>query len=135
MRIIHIWDQAGVAYTLAKYQRRLGHEAAVIKVIDHDKYGINAFYKQYLRNADTQDFLEKCFEEAKLSDIVHIHSRIDVLFKLRERSLISGKKIILHYHGTDIRGTKNSKAPNPLQISFASIMQRSKKSLAMKFWK
>lgn len=135
MRIIHIWDQAGVAYILAKYQRLLGHEAAVIKAIDQDKYGIDAFYKKYLRNANTQDFLDKCFEEAKLSDIVHIHSRIDVLFKLRERFLISGKKIILHYHGTDIRGINNSKVQTPLQLSFASIMQRSKKSLAMKLWK
>jgi hypothetical protein len=48
MRIIHTWDQAGVAYILDKYQRLLGHETAVIRAIDHDKYGIDAFYKKYV---------------------------------------------------------------------------------------
>ena len=39
--------------------------------------------------------------------MVHIHSRIDVLFPLRER-FGKSKKIILHYHGTDIRGLNSS---------------------------
>ena len=52
MRILHVWDQAGVAYTLAKYQEQVqGHEAKVIMIGNYNKYGISEFYKQYILNA------------------------------------------------------------------------------------
>lgn len=120
MHILHVWDQAGVAYTLAKYQQLQGHEAKVIMIGDHNKYGLIEFYKQYILNVALEEFTEKCIEKAKSADIIHIHSRIDILLKLRKKFGRS-KKIILHYHGTDIRGLKKQKLPHRSQISDLAI--------------
>jgi hypothetical protein len=120
MHILHVWDQAGVAYTLAKYQQLQGHEAKVIMIGDHNKYGLIEFYKQYILNVALEEFTEKCIEKAKSADIIHIHSRIDILLKLRKKFGRS-KKIILHYHGTDIRGLKKQKLPHRSQLSDLAI--------------
>ena len=120
MHILHVWDQAGVAYTLAKYQQLQGHEAKVIMIGDHNKYGLIEFYKQYILKVALEEVTEKCIEKAKSADIIHIHSRIDILLKLRKKFGRS-KKIILHYHGTDIRGLKKQKLPHRSQISDLAI--------------
>jgi glycosyltransferase involved in cell wall biosynthesis len=121
MHILHVWDQAGVAYTLAKYQQRLqGHEAKVIMIENYNKYGIFEFYKQYILNVELDEFTEKCIEKAKSADIIHVHSRIDILLMLRQKFGRS-KKIILHYHGTDIRGLKEQKLPHRSQLSDLAI--------------
>jgi glycosyltransferase involved in cell wall biosynthesis len=121
MYILHVGDQAGVACILAKYQQRLqGHEAKVITVRNYDKYGINAFYNEYTLNVALEEFAEKCIEKAKQADILHIHGGIDILLKLRQKFGRS-KKIILHYHGTDIRGLRKQKLPHRSQLSDLAI--------------
>lgn len=102
MRILHIEDAAGVGFILAKYQQRQGHESKVIKYIDHDKYGIVNFYRDYCLSVKAEEFAKACAREAEAADIIHIHSVITTLFMLRKKFGRS-KKIILHYHGTDIR--------------------------------
>ena len=120
MRILHIWDQAGVACILAKYQRMQGHQSKVIRISGQDKFGIYYFYKEYVFDVKLDGFTEKCIQEAKSADVVHIHSRIDILLKLRE-NFGRSKKIILHYHGTDIRGLKKQKLPHRSQLSDLAI--------------
>jgi hypothetical protein len=44
MRILHIYDKAGVAGLLAKYQRLLGHEAIVITQKGVHSYGHGITY-------------------------------------------------------------------------------------------
>lgn len=41
MRILHVWNQAGVASIIAKYQILRGDDSRVIKISSADKYGIN----------------------------------------------------------------------------------------------
>jgi len=121
MHILHVWDQAGVAYTLAKYQQELQkNDAKVIMIGNYNKYGIIDFYKQYIVNVTLEEFTEKCIEKAKSADIIHIHSRIDILLKLRQKFGRS-KKIILHYHGTDIRGLKKQKLPHRSRLSDLAV--------------
>jgi glycosyltransferase involved in cell wall biosynthesis len=120
MHILHVWDQAGVAYILAKYQQLQGHEAKVIMIRSNNKYGINEFYKEYILNVAVEEFVEKCIEKAKSADVIHIHSRIDILLKLRQK-FDRSKKIILHYHGTDIRGLKKQKLPHRSELSDLAI--------------
>src|ERR687896_2535954 len=103
MRILHVWDQAGVACILAKYQRRQGYSSSVLRVNDQDKYGINKFYSDLITSCSEQDFIQRSLREADSAQLIHVHSRIDVIAPLREKYGKS-KKIILHYHGTDIRG-------------------------------
>jgi len=62
--ILHIWDRAGVACALAKYQTLLGHESKVLIVGSIDKYGIYEFYRKYCIQIDRLDFVKTCLSEA-----------------------------------------------------------------------
>lgn len=108
MRILHIWDQAGVACVFAKYQRLQGHNSKVITISGYDKYGIYQFYKDYIIAVPASDFTKVCIQEAEKADIIHIHGKFKMVFGLRRRFGIS-KKIILEYLGTDIRGLEKPK--------------------------
>lgn len=45
MRILHVWDQAGVAGCIAKYQRKLGYTAHVVKIDGLDSLLIDDYYQ------------------------------------------------------------------------------------------
>lgn len=121
MRILHILDAAGVACIYSKYQRKQGYDANVIWNKDvADKYGIYDFYKDYLINITYDKFTQTCLREAENVDVIHVHSYIDILFELRKK-FQRQKKIILHYHGTDIRGLKNQELPHRSFLSDTAI--------------
>jgi hypothetical protein len=121
MRILHILDAAGVACIYSKYQQMQGHDAKVIWNKDVvDKYGIYDFYKDYLINVTYGKFTETCIEEGETADVIHVHGYIDILFALR-KEFHRQKKIILHYHGTDIRGLKKQQLPHRSLLSDTMI--------------
>jgi hypothetical protein len=101
--VLHIWDQAGVAYIIAKFQQMGGNESKVIRVKNADKYGIDEFYKEYGLFVTSNELVCKSMEEAKRADVIHIHSLPEMVINIRKIYRRS-KIIILHYHGTDIRG-------------------------------
>jgi hypothetical protein len=115
LKVLHIHDQAGVACILAKYQRMNDIKSKVLSSNKIDKYGILKFYKDYVDLVDRDNFVEYCLSEAKSADIIHIHSAEQLVIKIR-KALGNSKKIILHYHGTDIRGLKNKNNPNSSTI-------------------
>jgi glycosyltransferase involved in cell wall biosynthesis len=101
--VLHIWDQAGVAFILAKFQQANGNESKVIRIKNADKYGIDEFYKEYGLFVAPEELIYKSIEEARKADIIHIHSLPEMVINIRK--IYGGSKIIiLHYHGTDIRG-------------------------------
>jgi glycosyltransferase involved in cell wall biosynthesis len=121
IRILHVFDQAGVAFVLAKFQQLQGHESKVITTESSDKYGIKDFYSdQIIYVKSENEFLRESLKYAKSADIIHIHSRIDALLFLR-KELGNSKRIILHYHGTDIRGLKRIKLPHRSRLSDLAI--------------
>lgn len=120
MRILHVWDQAGVAFVLAKYQRLQGQDSSAIMVREYDKYGIGRFYKQYVTDVTLEDFVQRSLDKARYADIIHIHSRSDMVFKFR-KEFGNTKKIILQYHGTDIRGIKKQKLPHRSKLSDLAV--------------
>ena len=121
MRILHILDAAGVACIYSKYQQMQGHDAKVIWNRDvADKYGIYDFYKDYLINVTYGKFTETCIQEGETADVIHVHGYIDILFTLRKK-FHRQKKIILHYHGTDIRGLKKRELPHRSLLSDTMI--------------
>lgn len=121
MQVLHILDAAGVACIYSKYQRKQGHDAKVIWNRDvSDKYGIYDFYKEYLINVTYEKFSETCLQEAESADVIHVHGYIDILFELRKK-FQRQKKIILHYHGTDIRGLKRQELPHRSLLSDTMI--------------
>jgi hypothetical protein len=111
MKILHINDQAGVACILAKYQRNNGIHSKVLSsnsiliTYKFDKSGILKYYKDYVDIVEGINFVDYCISEAKDADVIHIHSMEELVIKMRKR-FGNSKKIILHYHGTDLRGLK-----------------------------
>ena len=102
MKILHINDQAGVSCILAKYQRNYGRESKVLSHNKIDKFGILKYYKDYVDIVERDNFVNYCISEAKDADVIHIHSKEEIVVKMR-KTFGNSKKIILHYHGTDIR--------------------------------
>lgn len=99
MRILHIWNTAGVASTLAKYQIRFGHEAKVI----YRKFGRHYTY-QFPGNSwkcSAKKFVLKALFHARKYDVIHVHA-LDRICPLLKR-LYPKKRIVLTYHGSDIR--------------------------------
>ncbi|HEY6657937.1 MAG TPA: hypothetical protein VIZ62_05375 [Nitrososphaeraceae archaeon] len=121
---MHIHDQAGVACILAKYQRMNDIKSKVLSSNTIDKYGILKFYKDYVDIIDRANFVEYCLAEAKSADIIHIHSVEQIVIKIR-KVFGNSKRIILHYHGTDIRGLKNKNIPHSSTIQNTKIRTKS----------
>jgi hypothetical protein len=142
LKILHIHDQAGVACILAKYQRMNDIKSKVLSSNKIDKYGILKFYKDYVDLVDRANFVEYCISEAKNADIIHIHSVEELVIKIR-KAFGNSKKIILHYHGTDIRGLKNKNNQNVLTIqntknrakSFAAKVKNRLRLIQMGYYK
>ncbi len=115
MKIIHIWDQAGVSCIFAKYQQEKGVSSKVIRIINEkypDKYGIYDYYREYIIKANSEeDFIKKCLKETEDADIIHVHSAVGMVIRLRMKYGIK-KKIFLEYLGTDIRGLDRDKHGN-----------------------
>ena len=101
MRILHIWDQAGVAAILAKYQRKLEHETEVIKRFGFDKYGIDKYYESTLFHGSNLSFYLYAIKRSEELDVVHIHSLVKIVPFIR-------KPKVLHFHGSDLRNHRNS---------------------------
>ena len=122
--ILHIWDQAGVACILAKYQKQTqGHNSKVLISNNIDRFGIYDFYKEYIINVKPDELFDSCIRETEKADIIHIHSRVDFLFDLRN-VIGNQKKIIFHYHGTDLRGIKKFQLPHRSLVSDLVIMTK-----------
>ncbi len=101
MNILHIWDQAGVACILSKYQRRLGHSASILKRNGYDPFHIFTFYKEPLYDLDGKKFINFAIDESKKYDIIHVHSLYKIVPQIRKK--YKDKIIILHYHGSELR--------------------------------
>lgn len=120
MNILHVWDQSGVACILSKYQNKLGHQSVVLRRSNYDPYGIYKYYDNLVEFAEEKDFFELCLSRAKEADIIHIHSRADVLVYLRKK-LDTKLKVIMHFHGSDLRGI-NQKYSDLRLTSIPKIM-------------
>jgi hypothetical protein len=126
MKILHINDQAGVACILAKYQRMKGQESKVLSYNKIDKFGILKYYKDYVDIVERDNFIKYCISEAKNANVIHIHSKEELVIKMR-KTFGNSKKIILHYHGTDIRNPATSTISNS---TLQNIKSKSKSFVA-----
>lgn len=109
----------------------MGHDVKVIRRTNYDPYGIYEFYKDLVCFTPNEEFLENCLREANVSDIVHIHSRTDAFFYLRKK-LSPKPRIVMHFHGTDLRGIKQNQKKWPLRNFFASSIKNYRRSIVRK---
>ena len=105
MRILHVWDVAGVALVISKYLKKFNIQSEVILRKNSDKYGICNVYSRDIKIhfcSSLKDFYLKVLKFSKKYHIIHVHSLDKIIPILR--GLYPIKKIVLHYHGSDIRG-------------------------------
>ena len=123
MKILHINDQAGVACILAKFQERQGVESKVIAIAD--KYGIKEYYKNNVIFVEKENFYTASLNESASYDIIHLHSVDALVYKLRRR-YGNKKKIVLHYHGTDLRGNYKKNISLVLRLKRLGVRMKNK---------
>lgn len=102
MKILHVWDQAGIACILAKFQRKFGHTVDIFKRDGYDPFGMFGFYSEPLLAIDGKKFINHVAKKAEDYDVIHVHSLYKIIPDLRKK--YRNKKIILHYHGSEVRG-------------------------------
>ena len=100
MKVLHVWNTAGVASTLAKFQNKLlKWKSWVITRKIYDKYGFTIYGKTTILPSSL--FTLMVIATLRKFDIIHVHSIDTILPKIK--SLYPKKPIILHYHGSEIR--------------------------------
>jgi len=101
MKILHVLNTAGVASIIGKYMDRLfDTKSCVVTRKCQDKFGLTTYGEYW--DCDTWAFLGKIIFESRHHDIIHLHDR-DILLPLLKQ-LYPNKPLIMHYHGTKIRG-------------------------------
>jgi glycosyltransferase involved in cell wall biosynthesis len=98
----------------------MGHDVKVLRKTDYDPYGIYQYYKDYVNFIEEREFLDACVKESNNADIIHIHSRVDVLFYLKKK-LKEKSKIVMHFHGSDLRGIQKKHEKWSLQFPLSII--------------
>ena len=99
--VLHVWNTAGVASTLAKWANKLyGAHTNVYALEGHNRFGHLTYGELCLEN----DARFRYFTIQKISDfdIVHLHE-FDA-FANKIKKCHPEKPLVLHYHGTDTRG-------------------------------
>lgn len=104
MKILHVWDQAGVASVIAKYQQKLGHKTQVLQQEKHDTNDITKLYGGHVSKKNKLFFVFVCLSKVKDYDIIHLHDAWFMVHLIH--FLYPKKKIILHYHGSMVRYLK-----------------------------
>lgn len=106
MKILHIWNTAGVASIIAKTMDRIYHtQSNVIIKKDYDRFGVTTYGEaiSYKRNTILHkiDFSLKCLVRCRGKDVIHIHG----LYKLVPfiAALFPNQFIVYHSHGSDMR--------------------------------
>jgi glycosyltransferase involved in cell wall biosynthesis len=108
VRVLHVWNTAGVASVIAKFMDRFcGTESDVMARALFDPVGLTTYGRTY------QDgplvFLLRAFFRARKYDLVHVHS-LDRLVPWLDR-FYGSKPLVLLYHGTEILGRWEEKKP------------------------
>lgn len=101
-RVIHVWNTAGIGGLLARYlDRHYDYESVAISRASHDPFDL-ATEKTLVWNMRARPWVLRCLWKARNYDIIHLHSGIQWLPVYRRA--FPEKKIVLHLHGTKIRG-------------------------------
>ena len=106
MKVLHVWNIAGVASIIAKYMDRLFKtESNVVMRKQFDRFGLTVYGETW--NCGAKAFTFKALWMARKYDLIHVHDfdKFVLLLKI----FYPNKPVILHYHGTRIRGKANER--------------------------
>ncbi|MCJ7635029.1 hypothetical protein MUP77_21890 [Candidatus Bathyarchaeota archaeon] len=109
MKILYIGDICGIASIHSKYLKQLYNiDSNVVQRSCYDLGGVSQYYKATMKKS-SRSFKLYCFSQGFVHDIIHIHA-YDTLIRWFNR--LSRRRVVLEYHGTDIRGRKLEKYRN-----------------------
>jgi len=100
MKILHVWNTAGVGSIIGKYMDRLfSTESLVVMRKAFDPFGFTTCGQ--LWDCGAKMFVLKSMLKARKFDVIHVHSvdRIVPYLKL----VYPHELVVLHYHGDEIR--------------------------------
>lgn len=100
MKVLHIWNTAGVASLISKNLNKNGIESDVIMRANYDPFGMTNYYNDTLLNVSGGSFITEAIKRAENYDIIHVHGIVKITQQLKER--YPNKKIILQHHGTEL---------------------------------
>jgi hypothetical protein len=101
-KVIHIWDICGIGGLLSRYlDRHYDYDSIAIARASHDPF-LHAKDKALVWNHGAKVWLLRCLWKARDYDIIHVHSGIQWMPVFRR--VFPNSKIVLHLHGTVIRG-------------------------------
>jgi hypothetical protein len=106
MRVLFVWEVAGVASILAKYLRERGHICNVVMRKSYDSFGFTDFYKELSLNVSGNEFDEWVMKNAEVNDVIHVNSAYQLAYRIKKQ--YPDKKVILEYHGSDARLSNRS---------------------------
>ncbi len=99
--VLHVWNTAGVGSIIAKYQNRLfGWNTWVVMRKKFDRFGLTIYGDAW--DCGTIYFYIKSLLKSLNYSLIHVHS-LDKMVKF-SKIIFPRKKVVLHYHGSDIRG-------------------------------
>ncbi len=102
MKILHVFNTAGVSNVLNKYLNEYSYiQSKCITRLYNDSYGIARYYNDKIFNRRNEIFLLWLIKNAHKFDIIHFHSIKELAYKFKR--LFRKKPVIMSYHGTDIR--------------------------------
>ncbi len=102
LKVLHIWNTAGVASILAKFQNRIfGWSSYVITRRKYDRFGLLT-YGDYSMLPSELFVMKVLVLLVPKYNIIHVHSQQQLLPLIKR--MFPRKPIIMHYHGSEIRG-------------------------------
>ncbi len=130
MRILHIWNTAGVGGLIARYMDRYyGTESFCVMRSSHDPFDLMTKGKVYDEKAIK--WYIRIILMSRKYDVLHLHGLDNLIsiFKL----LYPSKKIIIHYHGSKIRNKWDTrkrywKSADHILVSTPDLLEGSPKN-------
>jgi glycosyltransferase involved in cell wall biosynthesis len=110
MRILHVNNQASVAYIISRYQRKLGHDSDLLARPNPYQHPPD------MAAGSMADLYLKLLRKAPRYELIHVHGGMGIsgLGLLPYKAL--GKRFFAHYHGSELR--------KGIQTSFHSIAEK-----------
>lgn len=108
MKVLHIWDVAGVANTIAKFMDRLHRtESYVMSRKKFDPFGLNTYTKPL--NYGATRFFVSALLKARKYEVAHVHAWDKIIHPLK---MLYRKPIVISYYGSDIRNKWKARQKN-----------------------
>lgn len=128
MRILHVDNIAYVAYNIVQELRRLGHDTLLIGLYHPAQLPCDVAIvpegdrsdPKVMKKANRKEFKE-IWGHINDYDIVHVHGGVgNAGLYYRFKKVFGKKKIVIHFHGTDLRMSKNTKFYNIADVILVS---------------